>query len=96
MTNPQPKVLAHSGLSCPVCRVPYVQALPERTDAAAVDHLTSHGPRAVAFALLVAEGHRVLGQHAHAAVEQQVTRLADHLDRLADEQRAAVTGGDGF
>jgi hypothetical protein len=96
MTNPETNVLAHSSTRCAVCHLPWRGLLAEQTDAEAVDHLASHGPRAVAFALLVAEGHRLLGQHAHTMVGERVNALADHLDLLAAEQRAAVTGGEGF
>lgn len=89
-------VLAHSSPLCPVCRVPYADLLAAPTDVEAVDHLTGHGRREVAFALLVSEGHRLVAQGAADAVVARAGQLAAHLDQVADEQRPAVVGGDGF
>lgn len=95
MTNP-PNVVGHTSGLCPVCHQPYGPDPDLLTDVEAVDHLTGHGRRAVAFALLVAQGHRLLAQGAHDAVTMRATQLATHLDEVAREQRDAVTGGEGW
>lgn len=95
MTNP-PNVVGHTSGLCPVCHQPYGPEAATVTDVEAVDHVAAHGPRAVAFALLVAEGHRLLAQGAHDAVTMRAQQLATHLDEIAREQRAPVTGGDGW
>lgn len=95
MTNPV-NVVGHTSGLCPVCHQPYVPDAERATDVAAVDHLTGHGPRAVAFALLVGEGRRLLAEGAADAVRSRVVQLGRHLDELAAEQRDAVTGGEGF
>jgi hypothetical protein len=95
MTTPA-NVVGHTSGLCPVCHQPYSSDPETLTDVAAVDHLAAHGPRAVAFALLVADGHRLLAQGAHDAVTMRARQLTAHLDVLAREQRAPVTGGDGW
>ena len=95
MTNPV-NVVGHTSGLCPVCRQPYVSQPDLVTDVDAVDHLTGHGPRAVAFALLVSDGRRLLAEGAGDAVRTRVMQLGHHLDQVADEQRFAVTGGEGF
>lgn len=98
MTNP-PNVVGHTSGLCPVCHQPYAHDYTDPatlTDVDAVDHLTSHGPRAVAFALLVSDGRRLLAEGAALAVRDRVDQLGRHLDEVAAEQRAAVTGGEGF
>jgi hypothetical protein len=95
MTDPV-NVVGHTSGLCPVCRQPYVSQPDLVTDVDAVDHLTGHGRREVAFALLVSEGRRLLAEGAGDAVRTRVLQLGRHLDQVADEQRLAVTGGDGF
>ena len=96
MTNSQHSILAHASLRCAVCHRPWRELLEEQSDVEAVSHLATHGQREVAFALLVAEGHRLLAQHAHALVGPRIRELTNHLESVADQQRPAVTGGDGF
>lgn len=95
MTNPV-NVVGHTSGLCPVCHQPYGPEPDRLTDVDAVDHLTGHGPREVAFALLVAQGHRLLAQGAADAVVMRAAQLATHLDEVAREQREPVTGGAGF
>lgn len=93
MTNP-PNVVGHTSGLCPVCHQPY--GPDPLTDVEAVDHLTAHGAREVAFALLVAQGYRLLAQGAADAVRMRVDQLTTHLDEVAREQREPVVGGAGF
>lgn len=95
MTDPV-NVVGHTSGLCPVCHQPYGPDPDLLTDVDAVDHLTGHGRREVAFALLVAQGHRLLAQGASDAVVMRAAQLATHLDAVADEQRPAVTGGQGL
>jgi len=95
MTNPV-NVVGHTSGLCPVCYQPYVPDPAQATDVAAVDHLTGHGARAVAFALLVSDGRRLLAEGAGDAVRTRVWQLGHHLEEVAAEQRLAVTGGEGF
>lgn len=91
-------VVAHTSGLCPVCHHPYSEG-PDRNpdaDVAAVDHLSLHGRREVAFALLVADGRRLLAEGEVDFARQRVRQIGAHLDHVADEQRPAVVGGDGF
>jgi len=95
VTNP-PNVVGHTSGLCPVCHMPYGPDPDLLTDVDAVDHLTGHGRREVAFALLVSEGHRLLAKGAADAVVMRAAQLGTHLDDVAREQRPAVVGGEGF
>lgn len=95
MTSPT-TVAAHTSGLCPLCHEPYAEDGQPCLDVAAVNHLVTHGPRAVAFALLVADAHRVLAEAAPDFTRERVRQVCGHLDQVADEQRPATTGGEGW
>lgn len=97
MTSPT-TVLAHTSGLCPVCHDPYPYDPEHKTpgDRAAVDHLVTHGPREVAFALLVADAHRVMAEGAADFTRDRVRQVRAHLDQLADEQRPSTVGTRGL
>jgi hypothetical protein len=97
MTN-STSVSAHTSGLCPVCHQPYTADTEPNPDAdvAAVDHLVRHGRREIAFALLVSEGHRLLAEGAADFARQRVLQVGTHLRHVADDQRPAVVGGEGF